>query len=468
MLMPGAGFKLLLAGGGLTTGIALMTGAATGGTHQTALSARPDTVAALCRYASSPESGRPSARDTGGTPTAAQKQRQQAPRGGSGTTSLGLNAKQRTNAEIVISVATSERLPRRAAVIGIATALQESDLGLNLVGDHGTSFGLFHQKPTSGYGTRDQILDPHHAAQGFFSRLRKVPGWKTMPLTVAAQTVQRSSFPDAYAKHEDSAEKIVDAIGPPSPAPSPQEGPAAVRSGTRTTASRLSPDQQAELKSQVLMAAAENLPRDKAISTISASLRDMDSSDRPSHQDGARELETLVAEEFDAAAADYCRELATNDDKENSSLVVLDGSSRGDIAAQAAMKMLGVPYSWGGGGPNGPSRGIAQGSGTIGFDCSGLTEYAWAKAGVHTGGSTDPQWRSGVRVPRSQLRPGDLLFFATDPSNPATIHHVGINIDGQRMVHSPRTGRSVEITRWSGDPYREREFIGAVRPASRR
>lgn len=139
-------------------------------------------------------------------------------------------------------------------------------------------------------------------------------------------------------------------------------------------------------------------------------------------------------------------------------------SGRGAIAVRAALRWLGTPYSWGGGGPAGPSYGIAQGAGTKGFDCSGLTEYAWAKAGIAIGGTTTPQWTSGIHIPRSQIQPGDLLFFAYNPRNPATIHHVGLNIDGIRMVQAPGTGGHVEVARWTGNPYRERQYIGAVRP----
>ncbi|MEV4076649.1 C40 family peptidase [Nonomuraea fuscirosea] len=143
----------------------------------------------------------------------------------------------------------------------------------------------------------------------------------------------------------------------------------------------------------------------------------------------------------------------------------LAGPERGLVAAQAALLMRGVPYSWGGGGPDGPSFGIEHGAHIRGFDCSGLAEYAWAKAGARVGGHTSSQWNAGVHVPRSQIRAGDLVFFALDPALPATIHHVGIAVDVTRMVHAPSTGSTVRVDTWAGDPYREREFIGAVRPA---
>ncbi|MBE1584555.1 C40 family peptidase [Nonomuraea angiospora] len=144
----------------------------------------------------------------------------------------------------------------------------------------------------------------------------------------------------------------------------------------------------------------------------------------------------------------------------------LAGPELGLIAVQTALHMRGVPYSWGGGNANGPSFGIDQGAHIRGFDCSGLAEYAWAKAGARIGGHTSAQWNAGVRVPRSQIRPGDLIFFATNPARPSTIHHVGIAVDATRMVHAPSTGSTVRIDTWAGVPYREQEFIGAIRPAS--
>jgi hypothetical protein len=144
----------------------------------------------------------------------------------------------------------------------------------------------------------------------------------------------------------------------------------------------------------------------------------------------------------------------------------LAGPERGLIAAQAALLMHGVPYSWGGGGPDGPGFGIEHGAHIRGFDCSGLAEYAWAKAGARIGGHTSTQWNAGARVPRDQIRPGDLIFFARDPARPATIHHVGIAVDASRMVHAPSTGSTVRTDTWVGDPYREGEFIGVIRPIS--
>ncbi|MDL4770742.1 C40 family peptidase [Actinomadura xylanilytica] len=133
-------------------------------------------------------------------------------------------------------------------------------------------------------------------------------------------------------------------------------------------------------------------------------------------------------------------------------------------AVRAALHWLGTPYSWGGGGPAGPSYGTAQGSGIKGFDCSGLTQHAWAKAGIRLPRIAADQFNAGPHIPRSRLQPGDLVFFATTPANPHTIHHVGIYLPQGRMIHAPHTGDVVRISRFAGNPYREREYAGATRP----
>ncbi|TDD78981.1 NlpC/P60 family protein [Actinomadura darangshiensis] len=135
-------------------------------------------------------------------------------------------------------------------------------------------------------------------------------------------------------------------------------------------------------------------------------------------------------------------------------------AARGAIVTQAALEWLGTPYSWGGGNAAGPSYGIEQGAGTVGFDCSGLTMYAWNKAGVRLDHWTGTQWTSGPHIPISELRRGDLVFFATDTSDPGTIHHVGIYIGGGRMVEAPYTGARVRIS-----SIHRSDLIGATRPA---
>ncbi|MFI0372016.1 NlpC/P60 family protein [Actinomadura sp. 1N219] len=138
----------------------------------------------------------------------------------------------------------------------------------------------------------------------------------------------------------------------------------------------------------------------------------------------------------------------------------LSSTARGAVVVRAALKWLGTPYSWGGGTVAGPSYGVAQGAGTVGFDCSGLAMYAWHKAGVQLDHWTGTQWTSGPHVPINELRPGDLVFFATDMSDPGTIHHVGIYLRKGRMVEAPYTGARVRVS-----SIHRGDLIGATRPA---
>ncbi|WP_156869514.1 hypothetical protein [Sporichthya polymorpha] len=122
-----------------------------------------------------------------------------------------LNAEQQRNARIIIDVAQRMGLPPRAAVIAIATALQESYLK-NLRGGHLDSAGLFQQRPSAGWGSYSQVTDPNYSARKFYTELTEVRGWHRLPLTVAAQDVQVSAFPNAYARWERMAAQLVSSV----------------------------------------------------------------------------------------------------------------------------------------------------------------------------------------------------------------------------------------------------------------
>jgi cell wall-associated NlpC family hydrolase len=120
--------------------------------------------------------------------------------------------------------------------------------------------------------------------------------------------------------------------------------------------------------------------------------------------------------------------------------VPASGSGRGAIALQYALNQLGDPYVWGADGPSS-------------FDCSGLTMAAWRQAGVSLSHSSSAQAGEGRPVSRSQLQPGDLVFFYSP------ISHVGLYYGGGKVVHAPHPGASVEIA-----PISEMPYNGAVRP----
>lgn len=122
----------------------------------------------------------------------------------SGAGRAELATDQAANAALITAVAVRRGLPARAASIALATAMQESKLRNIGHGDEAgpDSRGLFQQRPSQGWGTAEQVIDPLHASNAFYDALVKVPGYESLEITDAAQRVQRSAYPQAYAQHE--------------------------------------------------------------------------------------------------------------------------------------------------------------------------------------------------------------------------------------------------------------------------
>ncbi|MGA8247007.1 MAG: hypothetical protein WB797_08885 [Nocardioides sp.] len=118
---------------------------------------------------------------------------------------------QARNASLISAIAVRRGMPAHAATIALAAALQESKL-YNLHGGDRDSLGLFQQRHSQGWGTTRQILDPVHATNAFYDALARVPGYDTLPVTVAAQRVQRSGYPTAYAVYENDARVLASAL----------------------------------------------------------------------------------------------------------------------------------------------------------------------------------------------------------------------------------------------------------------
>jgi len=134
----------------------------------------------------------------------------------SGTT-FTFTPEQTANAALISAVAVKRGLPPRAATIAIATAIQESKLRNLTFGDR-DSVGLFQQRPSQGWGTREQILDPVYSTQKFYDALMKIAGYATAPITEVAQQVQHSAFPEAYADHEQQGRVLASTLTGQSPA----------------------------------------------------------------------------------------------------------------------------------------------------------------------------------------------------------------------------------------------------------
>jgi cell wall-associated NlpC family hydrolase len=271
----------------------------------------------------------------------------------------GYGPEQMANAAIIVGVGTQMRVPQQGWVVAIAAAIQESQLHNLDYGDR-DSLGLFQQRPSMGWGTKAQIMNPAYATTQFFQHLQGLSGWQQMSVNDAAQAVQRSGTPNAYAQHEKTAEAIV----------------AAVSDVTCTT-------------------------------TPVTGTGDCNNIQAP----------TPAA----MTAINY------------------------------ACGQRGLPYVWGGNGPD---------SGDTGFDCSGLTKAAYAAAGITLPRTAHTQYEAGPRVPDGQpLLPGDLVYYGT----PANIHHVGLYIGNGKMINAPTFGQPVQIDnyRYPGDDY-----TGTTRPTN--
>jgi cell wall-associated NlpC family hydrolase len=129
-------------------------------------------------------------------------------------------------------------------------------------------------------------------------------------------------------------------------------------------------------------------------------------------------------------------------------LLAPSGPDAGAVAAQQALSMVGTPYVWGGESPGG-------------FDCSGLVRWAYKRAGLLAPRVAAEQAQVGRGVPRDQLRPGDVLFFADATGY---VHHDGIYVGGGRFVHAPHTGTTVQVESISNPRYAS-QYAGARRYA---
>ncbi|MDQ8704104.1 C40 family peptidase [Streptomyces sp. LHD-70] len=291
-------------------------------------------------------------------------------------------AEQVPNAKTIQGTGVAMNIPARGQVVALATALQESGLRNLTYGDR-DSLGLFQQRPSQGWGTANQILDPVHASTKFYEGLQQVPGWQSLSITQAAQEVQKSGFPEAYAKWEPLASALQKAIEPllpkaggGSPSPSPSGSANTGKSGTAGGCSA-----------------------------------DGDGTDFGTIPPGAVPAEYKIP-------ADAPRKVRT--------------------AIRWALGQLGTPYQWGGTCKN------SHGKNAMGrCDCSSLMQQAYKASGVTLTRTTYTQVKDGKAVSVDALQPGDLLFTEGTAAVP---EHVGMAIGQGLIVHAPRTGDVVRIT----------------------
>jgi peptidoglycan DL-endopeptidase CwlO len=147
-----------------------------------------------------------------------------------------------------------------------------------------------------------------------------------------------------------------------------------------------------------------------------------------------------------ASAAQFVSAVGTAGGTINTNGPITAPNNIAAMAIAAAHSRLGVPYVWGATGPNS-------------FDCSGLTRWSYAHAGIALPRTAAEQWNAGPHPSLADLEPGDLLFWALNTSDPATIHHVAMYIGHGLMIAAPHTGENVQI-----QPVYDAGLIGAMRP----
>ncbi|WP_326632364.1 MULTISPECIES: C40 family peptidase [unclassified Streptomyces] len=307
--------------------------------------------------------------------------------GGEGTVSVpGLDdpAEQVPNAKAIQATGVAINIPARGQIVALAAALQESGLRNLTYGDR-DSLGLFQQRPSQGWGTATEILDPVRASTKFYGALEKVSGWQSLSVTQAAQAVQRSGFPEAYAKWEPLAtalqqaiERLLSKTGGASPSPSP--------SGSAGTGS-------------------------PPPSTTGGCTSGGDGTDFGTIPPGS-------------VPAGY--------------KIPADAPPKVQTAIRWALGQLDTPYQWGG------SCTDSHGPDPMGrCDCSSLMQQSYKAAGVTLTRTTYTQVKEGASVSVDALRPGDLLFTEGTASVP---EHVGMFIGQGLIIHAPHTGDVVRIS----------------------
>ena len=318
------------------------------------------------------------------------------------------SAEQMTNAQTIVARAVALGLPKRAAVIAMSTGIVETEL-TNL--DHGDkdSLGLFQQRPSQGWGSPAQILNPRASADAFYDRLVTVPNWQSKPAGVAADLVQNSAHPERYAPQEATAAALVDRFwqGPDIP---PSAAPGTVR--TRAPASPARPPPR------------QPLPRPGA--AVAPACPD----------DGESDLPAIGPLDRSALPPGF----------------TLPADPAQQRAVAFALAQVGKRYVFGAKGPDT-------------FDCSGLMQAAWAAAGVGISAGTLAQIHDGVAVAGlADLAPGDLLFTPGSLGTPANPRHVGMFAGHSTVIeaHSTKTGVILENT------YRCQETHNALAKCSRR
>ena len=348
---------------------------------------------------------------------------------------MAFTDEQRRNAAAIIRVGQQVGASARDIQIALMTAMQESGLRNLNYGDR-DSQGLFQQRPSMAWGTVEQITNPEYAAKAFFLGAgtnkglldyNERNGWS---LTEAAQRVQRSAFPDAYAKHESAAQELLGSLGDGTALEGTLGAVPGYEVDTPTLGEALSdtlgnaPELQGfEDNAGSAVAEATNSAVGEATNSAVGEFTNPTVGTQTFTQPGMDTQPGLTADMFLPNVSDYGVEI----DMENAAT-----GWRGDVV-ELAQQFLGTPYVWGGTDPTG-------------FDCSGLIQYVYGQMGIDMPRLSADQARSGKQIDLSAVKAGDLVAIDNSSRNNGA-DHIGIALGNGMVVHAPRPGASVEIAR---------------------
>lgn len=330
---------------------------------------------------------------------------------------MALTQEQLRNAQLIYQVGKAMGLGTRDIQIGLITAMQESSLVNVNYGDR-DSLGLFQQRPSQGWGTPAQVTDPQYAARKFFTTLKQLGESRfEMSMTEAAQAVQRSAYPDAYAKHIGLVRDLYPKIS--------GGGPSRVGTQPVATDRNFNVENPVELSVNEIGTFESPAPM-SPMAMLGAAYNPMVSAPDPY----GIQPESDWAPVINPLSIQILRDRDAAGDIDMPFSKGTDGWRKAVI--QAARSAIGTPYVWGG---NSLQNGV---------DCSGLLQQAFAQAGINLPRVSYQQANYGKRVDIKALQPGDLVAWDNSSRN-AGADHIALYIGNGKIIEAARPGTKVRV-----------------------
>lgn len=373
------------------------------------------------------------------------------------------------NAQTIIDVGNQLGASQRDITIALMTAMQESGLKNINYGDQAgpDSLGLFQQRAP--WGSAQQRMDPAEAARMFFEGghtgepgLFSFSDRGNMSLTQAAQAVQVSAFPDAYAKWQGDAEGIL-GQKPGSMGAAPVQGPVMQSNLAQVSGSALASaglqNQQSQDESLLGKPPTDttqpnnDLANQGNAADVQKETNPLDETTVLGKEKSVLSGEKAVTDEDNpvgspsamqaAADSQFLKPMTLAEFTASMGGTTLPGSNLNNVPGalgvtgargtiiQKAMAQIGTPYSWGGSAPGA-------------FDCSGLVQWAYGQAGINLPRISYMQANAGKRVAINALQPGDLVAWDENSRNVGA-DHIAIYLGNNQILEAPHTGANVRV-----------------------